>query len=147
MEARGGSNKYAMWNTIRGHLLSIRNGCRSLGIHVIYIAHEAPPWTDDARNFHPGGPQMSPKTMIQQLVGGVDTVLRVGRINNHRVYFTGGSEWPPAMGLAPPPDMWNWYAKNREGVNQAVIPADPGGAWNTGLLNFLRARRPPYAGV
>ena len=147
LESRNYKNKYALWNEIRGYLFAIRNGCRQLGIHVVYIAHERQPWFDEQRNFHPGGPQMAPKTVTQQLVGGVDSILRIGRVNGQRVYFTGGSEWPVALGATPPADMWSWYTKNREGVNQAVIPADPGGVWNTGLRNFLQARRPPYAGV
>jgi hypothetical protein len=142
LESRGGKNKYLLWTEIRNMLFQLRDGCRALGLHIIYIAHESMPFIDEHTNYHLGGPTLSPKTAIGRFSGGIDTMLRVGYILQgleiKRVYFTGGEAWPNELGL-PPPDLLKFRIKNRDGVNAAAVPADLGA--------YLRMRKPPYKGL
>lgn len=140
----GSKNKFAIWSLMRTYLFSLREWIRMLGLHSVFIAHASPPSVADGV-FYRGGPLLSPKTMMEQYFGLVDTVLRVDHVavpgqGVSRVYWTGGEVWPQALGmLGIPPDSRAWAVKNREGCAQAVVPADLGA--------FLRARQPPYAGL
>jgi hypothetical protein len=144
VDARGGKNKFAVWNTMRDMLYHLREGGRALGLHVVMIAHAMPPIYDESGAYKgPGGPLLVPKTAIDLFHGVIDTMLRVGTIQTvgqapTRVYFTGGQEWPTGAGL-PPADAGLWRVKNREGCGLMCVPADLG--------SFLRSRRPAYAGL
>lgn len=139
----GSKNKFQVWNTMRSCLFNLREWIRMLGMHSVFIAHGMSPIVQDGVFFR-GGPLLSPKTMIENYYGLIDTVLRVDHLSVAgkplRVYFTGGSEWPSIPGLLAPPTDWQaWRAKNREGCGSAVVPADLGA--------FLRSRQPPYSGL
>lgn len=135
------NNKWAIPVEMRTKLSDFRDGCRNLGIHVIYVAHAQPPFTDDAGNFNYGGPALTPKTAGALFYPRIDTMLRMDRLlaanRIQRVFYTGGVDWP--VGLGPmPSDILMWFQKNREGCNDAVVPAD--------LKGFLSGRQPPYKG-
>ena len=136
-------NKYDIPMAVRNELIQLRDWIRLLGLHAVYTTHALPPAVVEGV-FYRGGPLMQPKTMIQNYVGLIDTVLRVDYVQvapmaaPTRVYFTGGMEWPQAVQVAPP-DWRNWDTKNREGVAAAIVPADLGA--------FLRGVNPPYQGV
>lgn len=140
----GSKNKYLTPVAMRSCLYQLREWIRLLGLHCVLIAHAMPPAVKDGV-FYLGGPLMAPKTMIEDYHGQLDSVLRVDHIvplgrPAMRVYWTGGDAWPTELNpMQPPPDWRYWRAKNREGVAQAVVPAD--------LAAFLRARQPPYAGL
>lgn len=139
---KGVKNKYEIPVRMRGYLSWLRDGARALGIHVIYVAHTSGPFVDDNKNFCKGGPLMVPRTAGHLFYPRLDTILRGAMLQvgtqAHRVYYTGGTEWPQGMGMPPNDWLW-WWAKNREGCNDAIIPADLGA--------FLRARQPPYKGL
>ena len=108
--------------------------------------HRAPTATSrNGRRLLHGGFSLSPKSLVGDFFGHVDTVLRVDHLvlpgrAPMRVMYTGGEQWPPELGTFGQPQDWRmWRTKNREGVGQAVVPADLGA--------FLRARQPPYAGL
>lgn len=142
-ETHKSKNKWDIPVEMRKYLYNLRTGARELGLHVIMIAHEAPPQYDFETALYkgPGGPLLAPKTAIDLFYGEVDSVLRVMHVQHAmkrvRVYQTGGEVWPD--GVAPPTDAHLWRAKNREGCNIAVVDADLGA--------FLRARRPAYKGL
>lgn len=137
-------NKYLTPVAMRGALFQLREWIRMLGMHCVMIAHAMPPTVKDGV-FYLGGPLLAPKTMIEDYHGQLDTVLRVDYLTPvgrppMRVYWTGGNTWPAELNpLQPPVDWRYWRMKNREGVAQAVVPAD--------LAAFLRARQPPYANL
>src|SRR5512144_920678 len=151
-ETMKGKNKYDIPVAVRNCLFVLRQWVMQLGLHSIFIAHPKEPGFETSDNgqsvFYPGAPLLVPRSMIAVYWALVDTVLRVGHVysalpNNlpQRVYFTGGNVWPEQLGMTyPPPGDWRqWWVKNREGVNLAVVPADLGA--------YLRARQPPYAGL
>lgn len=146
LEANKPKNKWEVPTQMRNMLYSIREGCRNLGLHVVYIAHEAAPYYDEERKQHvgKGGPALSPKTAFGLFQGVIDTILRVHTLqlgfggSLQRVYSTGGPDWPKEAG-ARPSELDLWWAKNREGCASAIVPADLG--------TFLRGRVPPYAGL
>lgn len=143
LEAGKPKNKFEIPVTMRNMLYTIREGCRNLGLHVVYIAHEQAPWYDENGAFKGrGGPLLVPKTAGDQFYGVIDTMLRVGMVGGlgapSRVYFTGGPEWPQGAGLRPA-DLDLWRMKNRDGCGLSVVPADLGA--------YLRARQPPYLGL
>ncbi len=137
-------NKFDIPVKVRAQLFQLRDWIRLLGMHCVMIAHAMPPALLDGV-FYPGSFQLTPKTVIGEYFGQVDTVLRVGHIQPlgrapFRVYFTGGERWPDELATVQPPvDMHAWKVKNREGVDAAVVPAD--------LASFLRQRQPPYVGL
>ena len=140
-----GTNKFQIPMAVRNAVFTLRDWIRALGLHSIFIAHASPPAVQDGI-FYPGTFEVIPKTISRILFGQLDTVLRVDYIvpglgqPAKRVYFTGGEEWPAALGpLSIPSDWRSWLMKNREGCNQAVVPADLGA--------FLRSRRPAYQGL
>lgn len=143
---KGSRNKFQVPLFVRNALVNLREWIRQIGLHSILIAHALPPAVQDGV-FYPGCPQFSPKSMTREYFGQVDTVLRVDMLTipgrpAQRVYYTGGEEWPKAltdMAVLDPPDRRAWLTKNREGVNDAVVPAD--------LSAFLRRRQPPYLGL
>lgn len=138
----GGKNGWAVPMQIYSYLDALRTYARQLGIHIVYTAHARAPGVQDGV-FYQGGPETSPKRAGSYFYGAVDTMLRVdlmqiaGQVQ--RVYYTGGLEWDMStLGMAPA--SWQqWFQKNREGVQQAVVPADLGA--------YLRARKPPYPGL
>jgi AAA domain len=137
-----GKNKYDIPNAVRTCLVQLREWVRLLGLHSVFVGHPLPPVTLDG-TFYQGSFALSPKTIVRDFFGQLDTVLRVDWVvplgrPPIRVYYTGGEIWPTELG-APPVDVRQWMVKNREGVNQAVVPAD--------LATFLRARQPPYVGL
>lgn len=132
---------------VRNSLFMLRQWLMDLGMHSVLIAHAKPPAVEDTV-FYPGAPLLLPRSMTAIYYALIDTVLRVDYINSPlpgnppvRVYHTGGNVWPSDLGVTyPPPGDWRaWQVKNREGVNQAVVPADLGA--------YLRARNPPYGGL
>lgn len=139
--------KYKGWAipvAARNMLLGLRDGARALGIHVLMIAHEAPPWYDDKGELKAlGGPLMTPRSAQGLFVPLVDSMLRVSTLRTtagpQRVFFPGGmNPWPQGLGL-PPADMGLWHVKNRDGCNEQVVPAD--------LKAYLQARQPRYVGL
>lgn len=142
MEATKQRNAWDGWKEIKKALIYLRDGCRAAGLHIIYIAHGTPPTMDEKGTFWAGSPSMQPKSAIKEFVGGIDSVLRVGYLTTMgkttRVYYTGGEAWPDGLG-AQPLDLRAWYAKNRDGVNWACVPAD--------LSAYLKMRQPPYPGL
>jgi hypothetical protein len=141
---KGNKNKFMVPVQVRNCLFQLREFIRSLGLHSVFIAHPLPPAVQDGV-FYPGKFALSPKTLVGDFFGHVDTVLRVDHLTlpgrtPMRVYYTGGEQWPADLGTFGQPQDWRfWWAKNREGVGQAVVPADLG--------VFLRARQPPYGGL
>lgn len=144
---KGNKNKFAMWGVIRNCLFALREWSRVLGMHCVFIAHSQAPEVKDGV-FYRGGPQLAPKTMINEYYGLLDTVLRVDYVTlpmssiPTRVYWTGGTEFPKELGGAmfqPPVDWQFWRTKNRAGCADAIVPADLGA--------FLRRRQPPYANL
>lgn len=141
---KGNRNKFQTPTDMRTCLFSLREWIRALGLHSVFIAHALTPAVLDGV-FHKGGPLLQPKTLIENYFGQIDSVLRVDYVHVPgrppvRVYHTGGEIWPQELGLlGQPADQHLWRVKNREGVNQAVVPADLGA--------FLRSRNPPYAGL
>jgi len=138
-----GKNKFDIPTAVRQRLFLLREWIRMLGMHSIFIAHEDPPAVQDGI-FYPGAMKLSPRSMVREYFGQLDSVLRVAWINPIgqapvRVYYTGGSIWPTEAGPVPPPDLAQWLVKNREGCNYAVVPAN--------LAAFLRMRQPPYVGL
>jgi hypothetical protein len=137
-------NKFAGPVAMRSMLFNLREWIRMLGLHSVFIAHPLPPVVQEGI-FFPGGFEISPKTLIPQYFGLLDTVLRVDWLRMPgqpatRVYYTGGEVWPQQLGtFGMPTDAALWRVKNREGCNQMVVPADLGA--------FLRARQPPYPGI
>lgn len=135
-----GSN-WGAWNAIRDHLFNLREWVRMLGLHCVMIAHCIQPEVREGV-FSAGGPLLSPKSMIENYYGLVDTVLRVDYLHSPgraplRVYHTGGPNWPAALStILPPADRMAWRVKNRDGYGDAVVPADLGA--------YLRGRQPPY---
>lgn len=133
---------------VRNCLFTIRNWTMQLGLHTIMVAHPKPPGVEEGV-FYPGAPLLVPRSMIAVYWALIDTVLRVDYLHpttpgnpSLRVYYTGGNIWPTeSLGpsYAPPADRHGWWVKNRDGVNQAVVPADLGA--------YLRARQPPYGGL
>ena len=114
-----------------------------LGMHSVFIAHAEPPAMQDGI-FYPGSMKLSPRSIVREYFGQLDTVLRVDYLQplggaRTRVYHTGGSLWPQELGPMQPPDVNQWLVKNREGCNQVVVPADLGA--------FLRGKQPPYGGL
>lgn len=142
-QARGHKNKFDVPLIVRQNLFNLREWIRQLGLHSIFIAHSEPPTVQDGVFYH-GAMKLAPRSIVREYFGQIDTVLRVdwmtipGR-EPFRVYHTGGEIWPAALGPITPPDLRAWLVKNREGCNQAVVPADLGA--------FLRARVPPYVGL
>jgi hypothetical protein len=137
-------NKFLTPTAMRNYLFFIREWVRMIGLHSVLIGHAMSPVVQEGV-FYRGGPLLSPKTMIEQYYGLIDSVIRVddlivpGRAPM-RVYYTGGNEWPTELGpLSQPQDLHQWRVKNREGCNAAVVPAD--------LSAFLKSRNPPYAGL
>lgn len=146
-ETRGAKNKYDIPLFVRNCLFLLREWTRLLGMHSVLLSHFKEPGVDNNIFYH-GGPLLQPRTMIAVYFALVDTVLRVDYLNSTlpggapiRVYHTGGTEWPQALGpgYPPPPDWRSWWVKNREGVTQAVVPADLGA--------FMRMKNPPYGGL
>lgn len=138
-----GKNRWDLPVQMRKMLLQLREGARALGIHVVMIAHQLPPqYTELGALRSKGGPLLAPKTAMEIFNGVCDTQLRVDIVNtgmqNQRVYFTGGPEWPISAGL-PPTDLHLWHVKNRDGVAAAIVPAD--------LKAYLTTRQPPYGGL
>lgn len=127
---------------IRDYLITMRRFGRQLGVHIVYLAHAREAYTEDGFAYL-GGPALYPKKAASLFYGAVDTMLRAGYLQAgnkiNRVFYTGGLEWPVEYGMMPPADLLHWFQKNREGVQPAVVPADLGA--------YLRARRPPYAGL
>ncbi|HEV3059660.1 MAG TPA: AAA family ATPase [Vicinamibacterales bacterium] len=139
--ASGGKNKYDIPMKVRKQLIDLRDWIRMIGLHSIFIAHPMAPVVLDGV-FHMGAPLLTPKTMIVEFFGQVDTVLRTDYVQYmgqwQRVYYTGGTgEWPTT--IPQPPDWRFWRTKNREGINSPIVPADLGG--------LLKTRQPPYAGI
>lgn len=138
----GKTNGWQVPIMIRDMLTAFRDACRRLGVHVIYIAHSRDPYTEEGV-FYQGGPAMNPKKASNLFYGAVDTMLRAEVMNIQgkatRVYYTGGLEWDMGMLGLPPPSWLQFFQKNREGVAQAVVPADLGA--------YLRARKPPFQGL
>jgi len=140
----GNKNKFLIPTTCRNYLYLLREWIRQLGLHSIFVAHAMAPAVLDGV-FYRGGPLLTPKSMIEQYHGQIDSVLRVDTLAlpgrpPFRVYWTGGELWPQELGvLTQPPDWRSWRTKNREGCGAAVVPADLGA--------FLRGRVPPYAGL
>lgn len=141
---KGAKNKFDIPLMVRNQLFQLREWFRLLGLHSVFIAHGMSPAVQDGI-FYQGGPLLSPKSMIPEYFGQLDTVLRVDYLNiigqpPTRVYFTGGEQWPASLPAgSQPPDWRFWRAKNREGCASAVVPADLG--------TFLRSRQPPYGGL
>lgn len=141
---RGNKNKFQVPVQVRNCLFQLREWIRALGLHTVLVAHAMPPVVQD-NIFYPGGFSMSPKTLVGDMFGQIDTVLRVDYITPlgrppMRVYWTGGEIFPQELQPMQPPGDWRaWRAKNREGVAQMIVPADLGA--------FLRARQPPYVGL
>lgn len=141
---KSNKNKFQTPTDMRACLFALREWIRALGLHSVFVAHTLAPAVLDGV-FHKGGPLLQPKTLIENYFGQIDSVLRVDYLHIPgrppiRAYFCGGEIWPQDLGLlGQPPDMHLWRVKNREGVNQAVVPADLGA--------FLRSRNPPYAGL
>jgi len=141
-----GNNKFDIPVMVRNAMFQLRTWFRALGLHCIIVAHALPPTVQDGI-FYPGLFEVVPKSIGRILFGEIDTVLRVDYITPGpgqkpiRVFFTGGEIWPQALGpmSVPPPDWRSWLMKNREGCNDAVVPADLGA--------FLRGRRPAYQGL
>lgn len=138
--AKGAKNKFDIPMNVRKKLIDLRDWIRAVGLHSVFIAHPMNPVVLDGV-FHPGAPALTPKTMIPEFFGQVDTVLRTDYVQimgqHQRVYFTGGTDWPQTV--VQPPDWRFWRTKNREGINSAILPADLG--------VILRQRQPPYAGL
>lgn len=136
------NNKWAIPMEMRNMLSQFRDGCRQLGIHVIFIAHAQPPFTDDNGNFNYGTMALTPKTAGALFYPRIDSMLRMESLavgaNIYRVFYPGGMQWPSGMGQRPN-DLLLWRQKNREGCDWAVVPAD--------LLDFLKQRNPPYKGI
>jgi len=142
---KGSKNKFQVPLYVRQCLFMMREWIRMLGIHCVMICHAEPPAVQDGVAY-PGGMKLSPRSLIREWYGQLDTVLRVGYLPSQigqppqRVYFTGGNDWPEALGpMSQPPDLRYWLTKNREGCSLAAVPADLGG--------FLRQRQPPYKGI
>lgn len=140
---KGSKNKFLVPVQVRNCLFLLREWLRALGLHSVLVAHPLPPAVQDGV-FYQGGFSMSPKSLIGDFFGQLDTVLRVDYIalpgqSPQRVYYTGGQEWPASMTMSQPPDWRFWRTKNREGCGSAIVQADLGA--------FLRARQPPYAGI
>lgn len=141
---KGNRNKFLVPVQVRNCLFQLREWLRGLGLHSVFIAHPLPPAVVDTI-FYQGGFALSPKSIVPEYFGQTDTVLRVDHLvlpgrAPMRVYWTGGEIWPAELGTFGQPSDWRlWRTKNREGVGQAVVPADLGA--------FLRARQPPYAGL
>lgn len=140
-----GSNKFDIPVQVRNAMFQLRTWIRALGMHSVLVAHAMPPAVQDGI-FYPGLFEVAPKTIGRILFGEIDTVLRVDYITPGpgqkpvRVFFTGGEQWPSSLGpLSMPSDLRSWLVKNREGCNDAVVPADLGA--------FLRSRRPAYQGL
>lgn len=140
-------NKFLIPQAMRNYLYVLREFTRYIGLHCVLVAHGSAPEMKEGV-FYRGGPLMSPKSMIEQYHGLIDTVLRVdwvqipGQNGNKpiRVYWTGGTDFTSAGNLFQPPPDWNfWRTKNREGVADAFVPAD--------LHAFLKMRNPPYQGI
>jgi hypothetical protein len=140
----GNRNKFAIPTEMRAALFNLREWFRQIGLHSVFICHAMPPAVLDGV-FYPGGPAMTPKTMVDSYFGLIDSVLRVDWLTipgraPMRVYYTGGEVWPAELGtFGMPADVRAWRVKNREGCNQMVVPADLGA--------FLRSRVPPYPGL
>ncbi len=138
--------KYKGWAipvAMRNMLLTLRDGARQMGMHVVMIAHALPPkYSETGQLEQKGGPLLTPKSAQGLFVPLVDTMLRSETItagaSSKRVYFTGGPTWPSEAGL-PPADLHLWHVKNRDGCEAAVVPADLGA--------YLKARKPPYGGL
>lgn len=145
------NNKFDIPIWVHMRLLEFRNFLRNLGLHSVLIGHPIAPGVSEGV-FYQGGFSLTPKSRIAEFFQVVDTVLRVDYVSPAlpanalpntpvpapvRCYFTGGSVWPE--GFAQPPDWRFWRTKNREGCNDAIVPADLGA--------FLRSRRPPYGGL
>lgn len=137
----GERNRYIVPTTMRNCLFELREWIRNIGLHSVMICHALEPVVLDGV-FHRGGPLLSPKTMVENYFGLIDTVLRVDYMETpmgrKRVYWTGGEVWPSNAGMRPL-DAAAWRTKNREGCGAAVVPADLG--------EFLRGRQPPYPGL
>ncbi len=142
-----GKSKWDIPVAVRNCLFLLREWTMLLGLHCIFIGHAKPPAVEEGI-FYPGAPLMLPRSMTAIYYALIDTVLRVDYLNSQlpgnppvRVYHTGGNIWPADLAMTyPPPSDWRgWHVKNREGVNQAVVPADLGA--------YLRARQPPYGGL
>jgi hypothetical protein len=138
--AKGGKSKWDIPVMVRKQLIDLRDWIRMIGLHSVFIAHPLAPAVVEGV-FHLGAPLLTPKTMMPEFFGQVDTVLRVDSVQvlgqMQRVYFTGGTDWPQQIPQSP--DWRFWRTKNREGINSAILPADLGA--------ILRARQPPYAGL
>lgn len=141
---KGGRNKFDVPVYVRQCLFQLREWIRMLGMHSVFIAHSEPPAVQEG-TFYPGSMKLSPRSIIREYFGQLDTVLRVDYLSIPgqapvRVYHTGGEIWPSELGvLSQPVDRFAWLVKNREGCNQAVVPANLGA--------FLRQRQPPYQGL
>lgn len=146
-ETLKGKSKWDIPVAVRNCLFLLRDWTMRLGLHTVLVAHPKPPGVEEGV-FYPGAPLLVPRSMIAVYWALIDTVLRVDYLYSAlpsnpplRVYYTGGTVWPTDLATSyPPPSDWRgWWTKNREGVNQAVVPADLGA--------YLRARQPPYGGL
>ena len=130
---------------VRNAVFPLRDWFRALGLHCIFVAHALPPAVQDGI-FYQGMFEVIPKSIGRILFGEIDTVLRVDYISRapgeadacvlHRRGSLAAALGPLSV---PAPVGRNWLAKNREGCNQAVVPADLGA--------FLSSRRPAYQGL
>lgn len=138
---KGNKNKFLVPVTVRNNLFQLREGLRTLGLHSVLTAHPLAPGVVEGV-FYPGGFMLSPKSVVPEFFGQIDTVLRTDYLQIPgrapvRVYYTGGEEWPAELGtLGQPPDWRLWRTKNREGVNQAVVPADLRALLSSGKLQY-----------
>ena len=142
-QQRGHKNKFDVPLIVRQNLFNLREWIRQLGLHSIFIAHAEPPAVQEGVFYH-GAMKLAPRSIVREYFGQIDTVLRVDWLQvpgraPMRVYYTGGEDWPTSLGPILPPDLRHRLVKNREGCNQAVVPADLGA--------FLRSRRPAYTGL
>lgn len=142
---KGGRNKFDIPVWVRARLFELREWLRQLGLHTVIVAHAEPPAVQDGI-FYPGAMKLSPRSIVRDYFGQMDSVLRVGHIRVpgesalRRAYFTGGPDWPAELpAAAQPPDLNAWLVKTRQDCRWAVWPGD--------LASFLRSRRPAYRGL
>ncbi len=78
-QLKGSKNKFLVPTMVRQWLFSLREWIRMLGMHSVFIAHAEPPAVQDGV-FYQGSFKCTPRSIVREYFGQLDTVLRVDHI-------------------------------------------------------------------
>lgn len=103
---------FAFWERMKQELRAVRTTAREVGVHVFASAHLAKPDTDQAGNFHKGGPVMPGRKMRSAIPHIADEVYLAELEPGHE-------PWPGVYWCEPHPE---WHMKSRLGLMRGRAP-------------------------